>query len=477
MPDSPNILLILCDQMRPFELGCFGGPGPRTPNLDALAGESVVFEQAFSNNALCSPARSCLLSGQYCRTCNGQLHNVGEPESHRKMLPGPTLPEVLARAGYRTGLSGKWHVQPHPELLGLQEYLFPSAWHRNTHQRYFDDTGGQFVHEGFGPDLELRWSGRFLGEDDPRPFFLMHSICLPHMPFMDVPARWRDRYGAGEVCLRENVRLDGREAYDEHWFKVYLHDYLYYRLRGNYALPEGFGLRELTAMYWGMIACVDWQVGRLLSALEETGRADDTLVIFLSDHGEMLGSHHRFNKGCNDEEAVRIPMFFRGPGLSPCRVSGQVASLIDVLPSLASLAGLDVPPGVQGADLSPVIRGEAEAVGGNEAFLEGADGDLSIRTPSHKYTVSTTNQAVDLMLKGHPLPAGGAERRVLEGGETLFDLREDPLETRNLLEGSTAETAGGIAAELRQRLLAWDRQTPWLEHPPVAETADNGFRG
>jgi choline-sulfatase len=460
MPDRPNIVICLCDQMRPFELGCYGHGQVRTPNIDALAARGVRFETACTNIALCSPARSCLMSGQYVRTCCGMLGNIGEPESTRTMLRDPTLPELLKGLGYRTALIGKWHVQPHPSLLAMDEYVFPSAWHLNTNQTYFDDRGRTFVVEGFGPDYEAGRLSEFLAADHDRPFFLLHSICLPHMPFFDVPPRYKTMYDPAAVALRPNVWREGELPASEHWFKSYLWDHLYYRDHRHFDLPEGFDLRDLTALYWGMVSCVDDQVGHLMAQLEANGLTDNTIVLFTSDHGDNLGSHHLFNKECNKEESVRIPLVISWPGVLGARVIGdQLCGLVDVLPTLLGLLGAPVPDHVQGADLSAVVRGQRPTAGENVVFLESWIGEVSIRTPTHKYGVMTTNHHADLERLGKPVPGGYVARVIIDDRDHFYDLVEDPYEMNNLAKTGQQQRR---ARRLRQRVLEWNRNTPWL---------------
>ncbi len=154
--DRPNVIVCLCDQLRAFEVGCYGNEVIRTPHIDQLAAEGVRFDLAISNNPVCMPARSALLTGQYSRTCMGFLNNhsnAGDlpeyPAERRDWLPDPTIAEVFKAQGYETSLFGKWHVQPAPHLVGFDYALFPRVHHRHTGQVFVENSGLGDVIDGF----------------------------------------------------------------------------------------------------------------------------------------------------------------------------------------------------------------------------------------------------------------------------------------------------------------------------------------
>jgi choline-sulfatase len=449
-PRHPNILVLLSDQLRPFELGCYGHPVIRTPHIDRLAAAGVRFEHAVTPNPLCTPARASLLSGQYSRTCTGMLGCVGEPDEQRRHFPDATLPELLHAAGYETRLVGKWHLKPLPRLLGFERAVYPRVDHRNSGQTYSDETGRSWVQEGYGPELEVAETCDFLAGPHDRPFFLFHNLCLPHMPYFDVPSRHRQRYAGVDLPLRPNTLRDGRLYHDEEAFKIYLYDYLHYREKLPWAdrLPDGYDLHRLYADYAGMVDAVDGQVGAILNRLEACGLREETIVLFASDHGDNLGSHHLWNKHSINQEAVRIPWILAWPGqLAPAVPMQQVASLVDVAPTLLGLAGLDIPAHMQGRDLAPVLRGARDRIGDGASFIENIGGEIAVRTPTHLYGVMTA------------LRAGAPDRIVTDRQFALYDLASDPFEQRNLAPtGAQAD----VARELCARILAWNQTTPWM---------------
>ncbi len=422
----------------------------RTPNIDRLAAGGVRFEHAVTPNPLCTPARACLLSGQYSRTCTGMLGNVGDPEERRRHFPDATLPERLQAAGYETRLVGKWHVGPNPRLLGFDDTVYPTVHHRNCDQTYFDGLGGHWTQSGYCPDFEVARSCEFLRARHDRPFFLFHNLCLPHMPYFDVPDRHRRRYARGSLPLRPNTLRDGHLYHNEEAFKIYLYDFLHYREKLPWAdiLPDGYDLHSLYADYAGMIDAVDAQVGSLLDALAASGLCDETIVLFTSDHGDNLGSQHLWNKHSINQEAIRIPWLLSWPDrFAPRVVQGQVASLVDVAPTLLSLAGLPVPVTMQGRDLGCVVRGEKPCLGDDGAFVENIGGEIALRTPTHLLGVQTT------------LREGMPDRWPTEQPLAFYDLSADPFEQRNL--AATREQAS-LADALRTRVLEWNRTTPWM---------------
>jgi arylsulfatase A-like enzyme len=181
-----------------------------------------------------------------------------------------------------------------------------------------------------------------------------------------------------------------------------------------------------------------------MAALAQTGQRDNTIVVVTSDHGENMGSHHLWNKISVNEEALRVPMIVAHAGtLAPRVVDDQVASLVDVAPTLLGTLGIDPPAFMQGADLLAGGRPQREGA----AFAENLCGELAIRTPTHTYAVLTRTAE------------GGPERELVDDAFLFTDLREDPYQMTNLAE--TGEQAA-LGRELRERILAWDRATPWL---------------
>jgi choline-sulfatase len=268
-------------------------------------------------------------------------------------------------------------------------------------------------------------------------------------------------YPKEDVPLRANVYEDGEMAYDEHWFKVYLWDYLYYQrqdpratpadaagqplvseyLEPAFDLPPGFDLRDLTALYRGMVSYTDTYLGKVVDALKETGFLEDTLLVFTSDHGDNLGSHQLFNKSQLYEEAIRVPLLYSWPGtLEPQHNTAQVTSLVDVMPTVLDCAGIAPPEEVQGHSVADVLRGEGEAVAPNQAFVEIGRGEIGVRTPQRLLGMKLAD---DL-------------RTIEDERLCYYDLTQDPYQHHNITADDPLRT------ELAAKLVAWNAATPWM---------------
>ena len=471
----PNVVVCLTDQLRPFEIGCYGNSVVRTPHIDHLAAQGCRFEFGVTNSPVCSPARGNVLSGQYARTCAGSIRNVGSIGSTRTRLLDPTLPEILASAGYRTSHVGKWHAHVDPFLLGFEYAYYPVEIPHRYYGRAMreavrepgklsTDTGEETVVEGFMPQAASDKARDYIRANRDRPFYLNYWISPPHMPIGpgNLPQRYEGIYSREEVLLRDNVYdQDGTLFRDDWWFKVYTKWDYFWRTRDGApdapgdALPKGFDLRDLIAHYYAAVTCTDDLIGELLAALEENGIADNTIVVLSADHGELLGNHGTFNKDRLYEEAIRVPMIYRHPsGFGPSANTSQVASNVDIAPTILQACGLAVPRHMQGQGLLPVLRADRASLERDYAFVEAAGYQgvsyampysmMGIRSPTHKY--------------GIELEAD--DRKIRNDRAVFHDLRSDPYELRNL----ASEIAQfPVAEQLRNTLVEWHRSTPWLE--------------
>ena len=455
--EQPNIVLCMCDQLRAFEVGCYGNDHIRTPNIDRLASSGARFDLAVTPNPVCTPARSSTLTGQYSRTCAGMLGNVHRNPANpaRERLLDPTLPEILRENGYHTELIGKWHIGPQPKLIGFNRAVYPKVAHRYYDQTYFTHEGDSFVVEEFGPHWEMQRVREFLAgrREEDEPFFLFHNISLPHQPIGrgHMPDRYVDMYDPDKVPIRPNAMEDGEPSHDRFWFNVYTSaDFFWRHIRDEEQhprdiVPEDFDLNDLTALYYGATTCVDDLLGDLMDALEENGLDENTIVVFVSDHGDNLGSHGMFNKNSLIEEAIRVPLIVRDPRKEPRENETDLSNLIDIAPTLLDLSGIGKPEHMQGNSLVPLMEGECNPDDRDFTFIE-TGSMIGVRTRTHLYG----------------LPFDEEAKNVTDGGEWFYDLRNDPYEMNNL--GGTNQQEG-VRRTLRRRLLKWHQTTPWLDAP------------
>ena len=471
--ERPNILWFCTDQQRFDTIHALGNPHINTPNLDRLVEEGVAFTHAFCQSPICTPSRASFLTGRYpgnVRGCMNGNEEWGEG--------APLVTALLAESGYDCGLSGKFHLagaygreEPRPKEDGYRvfhwshdpEDLYPSG------HAYADWLAAQ----GFTlrdlredpaaipPELhQTTWCTdraiEFMSEKRRKgPWLMSVNAFDPHAPF-DPPQEYRDRYVPSKLPsppFRQSDLTTQSEIPGD--------------FPNQSRPPQEFDAQEIIASYYAMIELIDENVGRLLAALEESGQRENTVIIFTSDHGEMLGDHGLLYKGCRFYEGlVRVPLIISWPGHFPAQemsdaddqpddhstaeeaeadqgdssngtpaeapsiapagfVSDALVELIDIAPSLLELAGLSSPQGMQGRSLLPILRGEAPAHQHRDfvrcEFYRAQNPDVPGREKYEgSYATMYRNQRHKVVVyHGY------------EQGE-LYDLEEDPGEFKNL---------------------------------------------
>jgi arylsulfatase A-like enzyme len=378
---QPNLIFILCDQLRFDCLGYAGHPLVKTPNIDRLAKRGVVFDTAYCASPVCSPARASLLTGTYPHA-HQQLANYGPerlaPEAMAVMRPDAvTLGDVFKNAGYRCGIAGPWHLgHDHQPQHGFEEFWRVYRYqgdHPDILFEFFDQEGVPNIYEknedGQHPTIRKHgldytpiedprqqrttWTidqgVEFLDTTDDRSFFLFLSIKDPH-PLIAVSQELIDRYPVDQIDLPNNWTddLEGRP------------DYLKNDV-GRLPLDmDETGFRTMIAHYYALITHIDDQVGRLLNHLESLGLSENTVVAFTSDHGEMLGEHHAIQKRMFWEASVRVPCVVSWPGRLPCghHITTPLGG-VDLAPTLLELCGLNFEKSIDGRSVaSAMIAGE-----------------------------------------------------------------------------------------------------------------------
>lgn len=435
MGDRFNILLLMTDQHRGDALSCAGHPVLLTPNLDALAARGVRFTHFYSGCPSCIAARRSLLCGQEPASLGMVGYQDGVPWDHTP----PTLPGVLHRHGYQTHLVGRrMHQHPPQRRFGYERMeLNYHGWLARTAPAA---SGGWYG----GGVLNNDWTARpwhleeylhftnwtvtraieFLrGRDPRRPFFLTVSFLAPHPP-LQPPAFYLERYlrtGVPEPVIGDWAIPPPHgfgEGGEDHVAPVRIH-------------LKGEALRCARAAYYGLINHVDDQIRRLLhpkTGLDKETRRQ-TIIVFTSDHGEMLGDHYLWRKSHAYEASARVPFLIEAPekcGLRRGSVVETPATLADIMPTLLNLVGIPVPDTVEGLSLWPLLRGE-RLPGREFVHIEHAPYHQGLTDGREKYIWSPR-----------------------DGTEQLFDLRTDPDECRNLARRKSHATR---LALWRQRLI------------------------
>jgi choline-sulfatase len=367
MTTRPNILLIMGDEHPVFMTGCYGHRSVKTPNLDALAARGAVFDAAYCPSPICAPSRAAMMAGRHVHTL--EVWDNAAPFR----CDWPTFAHSFSAAGYRTILCGKMHFVGPDQLHGFGERwiedIYPATfdWTRSNRNEVAVNDGGQRVDRVYeaGPGrtgdmdyddevMALAETGlREIGHDTERPPFLMCvSFTTPHYPFRAPEAYW-DQYSDADVDL-PSVPEDYADR--EHTYVKWLR-----RLGGFDHLVPDEVCRAARRAVMGRITLLDDYIGRLMDALTDTGLLDNTLVVYASDHGDMMGEHGLWYKNAAYEWSSRAPWIVAGPGIPRGRIPEPV-SLLDMGPTLCGLATIPpVYPVSDGRDLSDLLWRQRES--------------------------------------------------------------------------------------------------------------------
>ena len=420
-PGRPNILIIYADQMRADAMSCAGNPVVRTPHLDRLAVEGVRFDRAYCSFPLCCPWRASFMTGKY-------PHSNGMRANHYAIPLGQEfLGEILRDSGYRTGYIGKWHlnggpkhsfVPPGEERLGFDHFVEFSRGHRYDRSIFYRDDGIPRTSKRFETDYQtdhlIEFMAECRNETPDRPFLAMICYGMPHPPLI-APRHYLELYSPHEVPITDAVAPEDEER-----------------------------ARAFLARYYGLIAHVDHNVGRVLGWLDRHELAEDTIVLFVSDHGDMAGEHGLTGKKIYHEGSMRVPMLVRYPRRFPAGhvVGSLVDPSVDTMPTLLDLVGARVPKGAHGHSFAPLLCGGADPTR-NEIY----------------YEICLEREGPERF----PVPERGVRTldwlyvRTQEKPKVLFDLRRDPCELRNLVDSADhVEVIGELDALLQAHMRRTD---------------------
>lgn len=442
MTDRPNIVLLMTDQQRPDSLGCYGSDAARTPNIDRLAANGVRFDGCYVQNPLCCPSRYSIATGRY-------PHAHGVRANWYAPRPGErSTAHALGEVGYRSAAIGKTHYTPWYDNFGFdgriiaESKMHPTvpddyerflAAHGRSRSELYDFGGDAYVRDATAvpsavpQDLHIdtfvgRASCDYIRRVDA-PFFLFASFPSPHNPYdppepydrlfddVDLPAR---NMTPGEVDRKP------REAYE------YINRRLGWPVTTDRLSDEV--VAKTRRAYYGLNTLVDDWVGRIVDTLDGTGKLENTVIVYMSDHGDLLGDHGLVYKQCFYEQSVRVPFIVHAPGRFEAGVERSLIESIDLHATLCELAGADHGPGNQGRSLVPLLERRPDVDHRDAVFSANYFGRM-VRSGPHKL----------VHYPGRPY------------GE-LYDLENDPDEQANLWH---EPAAADVRAGLEARLLEW----------------------
>ena len=361
MSDRPNILLIMSDEHDPAVTGCYGHPQVETPHLDQLASEGTTFDNAYTACPICVPARASFMTGQY-------VHQIGTWDNGSPLAgTTPTIGSYLEAAGYETAISGRTHFVGPERLHGFGTRLMDDAekWkhgymkapsrapenRRGTNSHVTECGPGeswQNEYDRMAIDLSERFLKSRAQYPTDRPFLLYTGIMNPHFPLI-CPQEYFDRYYPNNITLPETRN----EPYETQHPSI---QQLRYWLRNEDPLDDATSTTAMAA-YYGLVSFSDYLIGRLLNVVNNSPLRDNTVVIYVSDHGEMAGNHGIWQKQCFYENSVRVPMIIRHPNGSSNQRVNAGTNLVDILPTLLDIANQE-PANLPGTTLLPAITGE-----------------------------------------------------------------------------------------------------------------------
>jgi arylsulfatase A-like enzyme len=454
----PNIVLLLADELRADAVHCIDGQPVQTPNMDRLAERGVVFSNHFTVHSVCSPSRISLMTGWYPHTRGHRtLTHLLRPHE-------PNLLKYLKSNGYCVQWGGKNDLLAEASFADSVSRQYPNEapsplWPPNpwpVDHRFFKSFYFGVRGQGTEPpyqDLDWVWTEeavRFLQSSPAEPFLLYLPLVFPHPPYT-VEEPYFSMYDRGAVRQPLPARLDDKP----HFMRELHHLYGIDRL-------DDSDLREIVAVYWGMVTRVDDLIGRLVSALQASPASDNTVVILTSDHGDYVGDYGLTEKWWTGFQdcLVRVPLIALLPGVTGARRVEALTENIDVFPTVMELAGVEPQHAHFGRSLLPLIRGETTELR-TAVFADGG------QAPGEKHTLETRwpegtiyYEKTRLQNDDPTTVAKSAMIRTdrwkyvsrLAGKEELYDLQADPGELVNLIDD--AEYAE-VVADLREQQLRW----------------------
>lgn len=432
MDKRQNVLFIFADQMHAFAMGCMGNEDIDTPNLDRLAGQGTLFESCYTSNAVCTPYRAALVSGRYASQ-TGIMNNTTAPipEGER------TVADCLNESGVHTSYVGKWHIGGQgnewvpPEIRGgFTDFIGYQCYNDFLYDIwFFDEEGKKHEYDKHRLTATTDIAIERLAKIKDEQFAMFVSYQCPHAP-VQPSVKYADMYRDRDIHVRPNFSelerpLSTQDSAWKDWDRW--PDYL----------KENDDTITYIRLYNAIVSQMDEQIGRLLDRIDAWGIADNTLVVFTSDHGDLQGSHGLKNKHVYYEESTRVPLIVRNPRGRQGEVIKEHIGTVDFLPALLDWCGAPSSPMAEGNSFIPLTEGKAWNKKENVVFSENMGGGMY-----DSYLMLVQDNIKMVVKRGSFEPI------------CLFDLNSDPYEMNNLIGAASTENT---AADMTERIRAFHR--------------------
>lgn len=460
---QPNIIFMMSDDHAAHAMSCYGSKINETPNLDRIANEGMLFENAFCTNSICAPSRAAILTGKYNHK-NG-VRTLGDTFDNRQQ----TVQKILGKNGYQTALIGKWHLghgAAHDPVDFDHWDIFPGQG--DYHDPVMINAQGERVVEGYATDIVTDYSMDWISNrDKDKPFMLMLHHKAPHRPWepderhqhlyedIDIPEpeTFHDDYEGKAAAAKEaTMRID--------------RDLTFTDVKAD--PPEGLTARKQKSWYYQRyikdylrcVASIDYNVGRLLDYLDEEGLADNTIIMYTSDQGFFLGDHGWYDKRFMYEESLRMPFIVRYPqGIKAGTRTEDFALNVDFPETFLDYAGIDIPVDMQGVSLRPILEEKTPEDWQTSMYYRYWE-HLSVehRVGAH-YGIRTHDYKL-IYYYGEALGMADAIDEPRTPEWELFDLRKDAKEMENVYHDPAY---ADVVTSLKEELYALKEQVDDLE--------------
>ncbi len=430
--NRPNVIFIMSDQHNIHALGCYGNSEISTPNMDRIAKQGVRFQNAFCQTGQCVPSRYSIWTGRYARSTGTYGNGNGQNPNEN------TVADLFGKAGYKTGTIGKHHMFMNAENHnhGFDVVLNPMGNAKPEHPLPYDEVSPGRSEVGESPlpnekhtaGLVAAASIKFIDENKDKPFVLWCSFQGPHTPITP-STPWSRQYDLKKLTLPPNhlavdTLMPGGSGL--------------IRKSGKYT--DDFYHKQTLAFYYGLVSQIDYNIGLILDELDKLGLAENTIIVYTADHGEMMSQHKAWTKGMTGYDAtIQVPLLIKYKDkFNGGKTINDLACSIDLLPTLLDLSGLEIPKNIEGKSLVPLMTGNAN-------WREYAFSEIGSSTQTSVITVRGKTEKYVLFRR-----AGKVEY------EQLFDLKTDPWETTN--QASNSKYANDLV-KMKSALKKWEVQT------------------